>query len=295
MERKQLLGAVFDEIEHHFSLFRLERNAYLALAAVAGLCLLVAIAALALGRAGNPAIAVAVLGGAGLVALAAARSTAFFHGALAQVEDVVKRYSKLSEPELVSSVEALKRRSELSVTLVAIGAAAVAGSVVFAFAGAARMERVVESAREDAARARADAARWQDSVAGAQRAYAELRASVAAAYGAHVTARHQVLEVRAAARKLERPTPGASHAFTLTLHGPAEAMAAIRAVRYRMGDAGGQWLSGEAARAFEARWQGAGCLSRIDITLEILDGSTESIVFDQCRSLGAGWAPAWGS
>ncbi|HUR41226.1 MAG TPA: hypothetical protein VM240_08660, partial [Verrucomicrobiae bacterium] len=94
MERKALLGAVFDEIEHHFKLFTRERNIYLALAAIAGLTLVVAGVVLILQPSASPAVAVAVLGSAGLIAFASARSAAFFHSTIRMSEELVKRYSK---------------------------------------------------------------------------------------------------------------------------------------------------------------------------------------------------------
>jgi hypothetical protein len=290
MERKQLLGAVFDEVDHHFKLYAVERKAYLALAGVAGACLLVTIGVLLVRPPANPALGVAVLGGAGLIAFAAARSAAFFHGTLRMVEEVVKRYSKLTEPELVSSVEALRKRSELSVMLLAIGVAAVVGSVAFAFLRVSRIGTAIEAARDETGRAQVDIARWQQSFASAQQDYAALKASVATLYAAHVTPQHHVIEVRAAAQKapVARGAPPAL-AFTLTLHGAPATLAAIRRVRYevRNPDAPEQVLVAEdAAAGFRTTYTGTACLASIDVALEMADGTADAFAFDACRSLG---------
>src|SRR5689334_15003514 len=184
MERKQLLGAVFDEIEHHFKLYGRERNVYLGLTVAAALSLLASVLMLWL-QPGDHTAAVAALGAAGLVAFAAARATAFFHSVSKLVEDVVKRYSKLSEPEIVSSVEAMKKRSETSLLLFACAAAAVAGSVVYSYVRTHQMESVVAAANEESARKDAERVQLQNRFDAAQQGYVTLRDNVTA-YGAYV-------------------------------------------------------------------------------------------------------------
>jgi hypothetical protein len=294
MERKQLLGAVFDEIEHYFKLHAVERKVHLALAAVAGLCLIAGLVLLILRPAGHPAMAAAVLGAAGLIAFAAARSTVFFHATLALVEETVKRYSKLTDPEIVSTVETLKRKSSLSLTLVAAGAAAVIFSVGLALVRVAEIGNSVEAATEDAERARIDAERWKQSFAGSQQAYATLKDSVAALYGAQVTQAHQLVAVRVTADKAATPRGAPpNYVFSMALQSTPQTLSSIRSVRYEIQhvNAEAQVLASEDPGAgFKASFAGTACAPRIDIALTMQDGTGEAFSVDQCRALGAPWA-----
>lgn len=296
MDRKELLGAVFDEIEHHFKVFKVERNAYLALAGIASLCLIAAAVVLVWQRGASPALAAAILGGAGLVAFAAGRSSAYFHGTLSTVEQVVKRYSKISDPELVSTVDALKRKSETSLLLMLIGAGAVVGSVVFAFARVHAIEQAVDQAQEAGARAETEAAALKTSFAGAQQAYAALKASVTALHPVHVTLNHEVVQIRAAARPATPKSWGgaAAYRFSLGLHSSPATLASIKRVRYRVlyPDAPEQTHTAEdPASGFTASFNGPGCLSAIEVALEMQSGSADRLTFDQCASLGPQWTP----
>lgn len=292
MERKQFLGAVFDEIQHHFQLFERERKVYLALAGVAGLCLLTAIVVLAAVRPlEHPAIPIAILGGSGLIAFAAARATAFFHGSIKMVEEVVKRFSKLSEPEMLSTVATLRKRSEVSVLLMGVGITVVLGSVVFATLRVQLMERELDRAADEIATVRNEAIGLKQSVTNTQRAYAALKDSVNEVYPGHVTPDHQVVGVRATAeRPAGKPRAGTPpHVFALGLHAAPSLLSSIKRVGYRLRfpNVPEQSLTGEdASGGFRVSYPGEGCLSDVQVTLEMQDGSTDSFSFDQCRSLG---------
>lgn len=295
MERKQLLGAVFDEIEHYFKLFTVERNAYLALSGVAAACLVAGVVVLAVRPGAGPAIAVTVLGGSGLVAFAAGRSSAFFHSTIKMIEELVKRYSKLSEPDMVSSVAVLKKRSETSLLLMLIGAAAVSGSVIFAFVRTQAIEHAVGLAQEEAARAQTEAATWKASFAGAQHAYTTLKSAVTTLYPAHVTREHSLVEVRATAQRVAgKPGKGTTATFTLALHASPETLSSIKRVRYQVRYPGLEehvFTSDDAATGFRTSYAGANCLSAIDVTLEMQSGPTDALTFDQCAIVGSQWAP----
>jgi len=312
MERKQLLGSVIDEIEHHFKLFTVEKKAYLALATVAGVCLVGAVTLLAL-KVGNPTLVIVALGASGLVAIAAARSTAFFHSTTSLVEEVVKRYSKLSEPELVSSVETLKKKSELSLMLVAAGAVVVLGSAGVAFGRIAAVQSELAEARDETARANNAAAGWKQSFDVAQRDYATLRKSVEGTYAAHVTLDQQVIELRAASRPLPaKPVlKGALKAvpepmlyeFTLRLASSPETLGSIRRVRYERAlgpdhpeadPASGNLVHVAESRAdgFLATYQAPNCAPIMKVSLERESGDTETFDVDQCARLAAAAAAA---
>lgn len=316
MERKQLLGSVFDELEHHFKLFTVERKAYLALAAVAGVCLVGAVVLLALGI-GNPTLVIVALGAAGLVAIAAARSTAFFHSSTTLVEELIKRYSKLSEPELVSAVATLKKKSELSLLLVAAGAVVVLGSAGVAFGRIALMQGELAQAHEETARAQTAAAAWKESFDGAKQDYATLRKSVEDTYAAHVLLDEQVLELRASARPLPgKPVPRAAartvpapapepllYEFALALASSPATLDSIRRVRYERpgaedhpeADPAAAQLThvGETrADGFRVTYQAANCAPNLKVTIERAAGDAETFDFDQCARLAAAAAAA---
>ena len=314
MERKQLLGSVIDEIEHHFKLFTIEKKAYLALAIVAGLCLVGAVTLLAL-KVGNPTLVIVALGASGLVAIAAARSTAFFHSSTSLVEDVVKRYSKLSDPELVSSVETLKKKSELSLMLVAAGAVVVLGSAGVAFGRIAAVQAELAQARDETARANNAATGWKQSFDVAQRDYATLRKSVEGTYAAHVTLDQQVIELRVASRPLPaKPVPKAKGAlmavpepmlyeFTLRLSSSPETLGSIRRVRYERAlgpdhpeadPASGNLVhvAENRAEGFLVTYQAPNCAPIMKVSLERESGDTETFDVDQCARLAAAAAAA---
>lgn len=309
MERKQLLGSVIDELEHHFKLFTIEKKAYLALAAVAGTCLVAAVALLAL-KVGNPTLVIIALGASGLVAVAAARSTAFFHSSTSLVEDVVKRYSKLTDPELVSVVATLKKKSELSLMLVAAGAVVVLGSAGVAFGRIAATQAELAQARDETARAQNAAAGWKQSFDVAQRDYAALKKSVEDTYAAHVMLDQQVVELRASSRPLPaKPVPKATakaaaipepmlYEFTLRLASSPATLGSIRRVRYERVQADGHPAADPAnaqvahvgesrADGFLVTYQAPNCAPLMKVSLERESGETETFDFDQCARLAA--------
>lgn len=296
MERKELLGAVFDEIAHHFRLFTVERYVYLALALLAGLCLATAIVVLIVRPYANPSLAVAILGGSGLIAFAAARSTAFFNDSIRMLDEVVKRYSKLSEPEMRSAIAVLQKRSEVSMLLMGVGAAAVVGSVIFAFARVWLIGQAIDTAQQETARMQVEASSWKKNFAGVQQAYASLKNSVTALYPTHVTRNHQVIEVKAIAQPQPKKAPlGPTHSFTLALHAAPAVLSTVQRVRYqvRHPDAAEQLLvSEDLASGFAVSYAGSSCLASIDVALELKSGATDTLAFNQCRALGPQWTPA---
>jgi len=294
MDRKQLLGSLFDEIKRHFKLYDRERNVYLGLAAAAALSLLGSVLMLWL-RPGDHTAAVAALGAAGLVAFAAARATSFFHSISKLVEDVVKRYSKLAEPEIVSSVEAMKKRSEASLFLFACAAAAVIGSVVYSHVRTRQQERVVAAANDQIAQKENEIAQLQKRFDAAQQGYVSLRGNVVA-YGAYVLRENQILGVRASVEKVPQKKKGAppDYKFALLLNSAPETLAKLRHVGYtvQLPDAEGlnweeqKFESTDAASGFRVDFGGGRCASIVNVALEFAEGSTEGIVLNQCRALG---------
>lgn len=291
MERKQLLGAVFDEIEHHFKLYQRERNVYLGLAAVAALSLIGSVLVLWL-KPGEHAVAAVALGAAGLVAFAAARSTAFFHSVSKLVEEVVKRYSKISEPEIVSSVETMKKRSETSLVLFACAAAAVIGSVVYSWVRTHQMEGVVAAANEQVARKDLEIAQVQNRFEAAQRGHEALKNNVTA-YGAYVLRENQVLDVRASLEPVKKKTAPPEYVFALLLNSSPETLGRLRHVAYTVNvpdTEGLKWEelkfeSTDPASGFRVSFNGHRCSSLVDVALEFAEGSTEAVAFNQCRAL----------
>lgn len=291
MERKQLLGAVFDEIEHHFKLYERERNVYLGLAAAAALSLIASVLVLWL-KPGDHTAAVAALGAAGLVAFAAARSTAFFHSVSRLVEEVVKRYSKISEPEIVSSVETMKKRSETSLVLFACAAVAVAASVVYSYVRTHRMEGVVAAANEQVARKDLEIAQAQNRFDAAQRGHETLKNNVTA-YGAYVLRENQVMDVRASLEPVKKKSAPPEYVFSLMLNSSPEMLSRLRRVAYTLNvpDAEGlkweelKFENSDPASGFRVNFNGRRCSSLVDVALEFAEGSTEAVAFNQCRAL----------
>jgi hypothetical protein len=291
MERKQLLGAVFDEIEHHFKLYQRERNVYLGLAAVAALSLVGSVLVLWL-KPGEHSAAAVALGAAGLVAFAAARSTAFFHSVSKLVEEVVKRYSKISEPEIVSSVETMRKRSETSLVLFACAAAAVIVSVAYAIVRTQQMERVVAAANEQVARKDVDLAQLQKRFDAAEQGHVALKNNVSA-YGAYVLRENQVMDIRASLEPVKKKTPPPEYVFSLLLNSSPEMLGRLSRVAYtaNVPDAEGlkweelKFESTDPASGFRVSFNGHRCSALVDVALEFADGATEAVAFNQCRAL----------
>jgi hypothetical protein len=241
---------------------------------------------------GEHSAAAVALGAAGLVAFAAARSTAFFHSVSKLVEEVVKRYSKISEPEIVSSVETMRKRSETSLVLFACAAVAVVASVAYAFIRTHQMGRVVAAANEQVARKDGELAQMQKRVDAVEQGQVALKNNVAA-YGAYVLRDNQIMDVRASLEPVRKKTPPPEYAFSLLVNSSAETLGRLRHVAYTLNvpDAEGlkweelKFESSDPASGFRVGFKGNRCSALVDVALEFADGATEAVAFNQCRAL----------
>ena len=290
MDRKEMLGAVLNELKHQMELFKPERVAYLALAGVAALCLLAATVMLIVQHAANAELAIGVIGGAGLVAAAAGRTGAFFGGFERLLDDLVRRWSKVTDSDFESALDKLKRTSHISLSLIVVGTVFVVGGVVFTFARVRPLETEFGQKVLDVVKLETDVLMRKRSEQKARQDYERLKGSIEKTYGLHVTADQGLLEVKTAVQPLPR-AKGAPQAykFSLFLQGAPDTIGAVKQVRYDLRDPrmSEQPLAGDhAADGFLVSYSGVSCEPSVGIALELKSGARDGFDFDLCRSVG---------
>lgn len=289
MERKQLLGAVLDEVQHQMTLFKPERAAYFALAFVAATCLIAATGLLFM-HAASPELVIGVIGGAGLVAAAAGRTGWFFHSTFKLLDDLVRRFSKVTDADFESALGDLKRTSHVSLILIVIGGLFVIGGVVFTFARVRPLETEFGQKVLDVVKLETDVLMRKRSEQKARKDYEALKNSIEKTYGLHVMPDQGLLELKASAEPLPRKKNApAEYKYSVFLRASGEVLGGVKQVRYDLRDpamSAQPLAADQSANGFLASYSGATCEPSVGIAIELKSGAKDAFDADLCRAVG---------
>lgn len=125
--------------------------------------------------------------------------------------------------------------------------------------------------------------------------YQELTASIAALSYAKVSPHGQVFQLKASAKDIpgRRALDGSPlYQFSVYVDASQDVLAKITKVAYELDDPSMKKPhkeSTDASNKFAAGYTGWGCFSEVDATIYFKDGTTQSLPFNMCKSLGPEW------
>src|SRR5258706_2336087 len=128
-----------------------------------------------------------------------------------------------------------------------------------------------------------------------QREMQDLKSSIESLNYAKVTSQNQVFQLQASAKALtgQKTADGKPiYRFSIYVNASPEVLQNITKVTYDFNHPTFHQPHREAtdrANNFQIQYIGWGCLSPVDVKVYLKDGTTQSIPFDMCKSLGGDW------
>lgn len=188
----------------------------------------------------------------------------------------------------------LRRSSRVSIALVLLGVMFLAGSVLYSVTRLRPLERQVNEKQAEIAKLVREEKELRDKVDTASREYATLRENIEKLYAVRVTPTNQVYELKATTRATGRHLgSGPEYVFTIFVNSPAEVLQKIKRVYYRFGHPTFRdpvQTAENPKDRFSTSYVGWGCLTRVGVRVELVDGTIQEIDFNMCRSLGPQWS-----
>lgn len=188
----------------------------------------------------------------------------------------------------------LARHSHFSLIFVVVGAIFLVGSVYYSATRLRPLEEEVGRKRAEISRLAEEETVQRQRLADMQRQYETLKASTEQLYAVRVTPENKVYELKATAQatggKYDDGRP--IYNFAVYVKSPQSTLAGIRSVHYRFDHATFRqkdYVSENRAERFAVTYTGWGCLSKVEVTVRLVDGTEQEFDFNMCRSLGPQW------
>jgi len=128
---------------------------------------------------------------------------------------------------------------------------------------------------------------------GASEKYKELKLNIEKQYSVTVTPNNQVYEIKASALATGKSTTdGPEYKFSLYINSSKEGLRTIKAVQYQFDHPTFRIRNvvvDNPKEQFLYSYTGWGCLTSVNVTVQLNDGSSKKIDFNMCRSLGPEW------
>ena len=196
--------------------------------------------------------------------------------------------------DIAASLASLHRQSRLSLLLVLVGAAFLMFSLYYSASRLTPLENEITAKHAELAQLQQEEAAQKARIASLQKSFDTLKANAESLYSVKVTPSHQVYEVRATAKALDKPAASGrvQYEFALFINAPQATLAGIEKVTYHMDHESfdkKDYVSTNAAARFVAGYVGWGCLTEVQVTIQWKSGSAQQLDFDMCRSLGPQW------
>lgn len=188
----------------------------------------------------------------------------------------------------------LTRHSRSSLVLVVVGAVFLLGSIYYSATRLRPLEQEIGRKRAEISRLAGEETAQRQRVADLQHQYETLKASTEALYAVRVTPQNKVYELKATAQATGQKMPDGRpiYNFSAYVKSPPATLATIRKVLYRFDHATfrqKEYRSENRDERFVVNYTGWGCLTRVDVTVELVDGTEQAFEFNMCRSLGPQW------
>lgn len=133
----------------------------------------------------------------------------------------------------------------------------------------------------------------QKNIGQAQREYAALKLNIEKLYSVRVTSENGVYELKATALATGRNlNHGSEYKFTIFINSPSETLSTISRVLYEFRHptfTEQQQYASNSKDRFSTSYVGWGCLTSVQVTVELKDGAKHAFDFNMCKSLGPQW------
>lgn len=136
----------------------------------------------------------------------------------------------------------------------------------------------------------------QQDIAAAQGQYDQLRANIEKVSNSlRITQQNEVYELKATCKATGTKTSSGDpvYNFVIYLNSPPDVLAKIEKVTYDFNHPSflhPHRVVTDSSTGFATQWQGWGCLSPVEVTVYLKDGTSQKIDFDMCKSLGPDWS-----
>ena len=201
---------------------------------------------------------------------------------------------KDDDPPFEEVLHQLARQSRSSLALVVIGAIFLVGSIYYSATRLRPLEDEIGRKRAEIGRLAEEEAAQRQRLQDMQRQYETLKSSTEQLYAVRVTPQNKVYELKATAQATgEKYADGKPvYNFAVYVKSPETTLAGISSVHYRFDHATfrqKEYVSKNRAERFAVSYTGWGCLSKVEVTVKLADGTEQEFDFNMCRSLGPQW------
>jgi hypothetical protein len=150
--------------------------------------------------------------------------------------------------------------------------------------------RTAEALNQTIAKLQKEEEEWRTKMEQQRSAYETLKKSAEQLYAVRVTPSNQVYELRATAAPTGRQTSsGPEYTFTASVNSSKETLATIRRVTYHFDHPTfmlKEFVSEDREKRFAISYTGWGCLNKVNVRVDLRDGTQQELDFDMCKSLG---------
>jgi hypothetical protein len=123
--------------------------------------------------------------------------------------------------------------------------------------------------------------------------YKELKANTEKLYSVIVTPENNVYEIKASAQATGKGSPGSpEYKFSIFINSTSAVLDTIKQVQYDFLHptfTNKHVVAENAKDQFSSSYIGWGCLTSVDVTVTLKDGTSKMLDFNMCRSLGPEW------
>lgn len=187
----------------------------------------------------------------------------------------------------------LKKSSQVSLSMVLLGAICLIGSLVYSATRLAPLEQEIQQKTERLDELAKTEQAFQQRIAQAKAEYASLKQNIEDLYAVKVTKENRVFEVKATAKATgEKIGDKPAYNFAVYINAPEATLNQIKKVTYVFNHPTFQHperIATDPANRFEIRYYGWGCLNKVEVKLWLKSGEQKEMNFNMCKSLGAGW------
>lgn len=195
--------------------------------------------------------------------------------------------------DIEATFSELRKSSQISLTMVVLGALALMASLIYSGTRLAPLEEEIHQKSARIKELSLSEQEYLKRIEAAKVEYEQLKANTEKLYAVRVTPKNLVYELKAAAKATGRMTSGGpGYNFSIYINSPKSTLNTIRKVTYLFDHPTfihKTQISDSVDNNFKVSYFGWGCLTNVRATLDFKDGETQAIDFNMCQSLGPQW------
>jgi hypothetical protein len=200
----------------------------------------------------------------------------------------------MNENQIEEVFKELKRSSRVSITLVLVGVVFLLGSVYYSATRLRPLEDEIKKKRQEIISLQGQEEIQRKKVDEKRKEFEQLRANVEKLYSVRVTPSNDVYELKATAKATGRKLTSGEpiYDFNIYINAAPDVLNKIQRVVYTFDHPtfdNKQKVAESVKSHFQTGYTGWGCLTRVDVKVELKGGNKTHLDFDMCKSLGPQW------